>query len=276
MNARTDIPLGLFYDVPIEQYHASAGISNSGLNDFAQSPFHYHALHVNPLRPPREEESGQLEGSMAHCAILEPAEFPKRYVVGPNCRRGTKIWDAFEKTIQPGQTAVKVEQVETAQAQALSVRSHPEIARLLGAGRSEVSAFWIDPATGELCRCRPDHVHPVNDRSVILADVKTCGDASPREFARQVARKGYHRQAAFYTDGFQHASGLQVLGFVFIAVESKWPFAACPVMLDEDGLEKGREEYRELLQRYSECRATNTWPGYSQTIELINLPKWAA
>lgn len=86
--------------------------------------------------------------------------------------------------------------------------------------------FDYDPATGELCRCRPDWAHPTGDRGVILVDVKTCGDASPREFGRQVARKGYHRQAAFYSDGYEIASGKRVLGFVFVAVESTWPFAA--------------------------------------------------
>jgi exodeoxyribonuclease VIII len=111
---------------------------------------------------------------------------------------------------------------------------------------------------------------------VILVDAKTYSDASPREFARQVARKGYHRQAAWYSDGYALASGEPVLGFVFVAVETAWPYASCAVMLDDEGLAKGRAENTELLARFAECRTANSWPGYSNEIEQITLPKWAA
>ncbi len=274
MSAR-DFPLGIFHGVPIDEYHASAGISCSGLADFARSPYHFHALHLNPDRPADEGTPAQLVGNLAHCAILEPAEFVKRYAVGPNTRRGTKVWDAFEASLTPKQTGIKIDQAETAHAQAASVRALPDVGKLLAAGAPEVSAFWIDPATGELCRCRPDWVHPVGERGVILIDVKTCGSADPHEFARQVARMGYHRQAALYSDGYGVASGTPVLGFVFVAVESEWPFAASAVMLDDEGIAKGRAEIAELLPRYAECRAAGNWPGYAESIELITLPTWA-
>lgn len=277
MTARDDmpLPLGIVHELPIEDYHSGAGISCSGLHDFARSPAHYQALHLDPARPPREAKAGQLEGTLAHCAILEPGEFAKRYAIGPIDDRRLKAWKDWEAGIS-GRECIKPSEAATALAQARSVRALPDVAALLAAGRPEVSAYWIDPATGELCRCRPDWVHPVAGRGVILVDVKTCGDASPHEFARQVARKGYHRQAGWYSDGYSIASGEPVLGFVFVAVESAWPYAACAVMLDDDGLAKGRAENAELLARFAECRSTNAWPGYSIEIELITLPRWAA
>lgn len=278
MTARDSLPLGIFPRLPSEQYHASPGVSCSGLHDFARSPAHYFGLHLDPKRPAPEEKAGQLEGTLAHCAILEPGELALRYQVGPNVSRATKVWKDFEAAWanQPGVTCIKREQVETAMCQAEAVRALPDVAALLARGLPEVSAFWIDPATGELCRCRPDWVHPVSEHDVILLDVKTYSDASPREFQRQVARKGYHRQAAWYSDGYALASGKRVLGFVFVAVETHWPFAACASMLDDDSLDKGRQENRDLLARYAECRAANTWPGYGSAIELISLPAWAA
>lgn len=275
MSAPDEPKPGTQHDLPNEAYHSGPGISNSGLTDLARSPAHYYALHLDPKRPPREAKAGQLEGTLAHCAILEPGEFARRYVVGPNVRRGTKAWDEFEAA-NPGKVAIKQEQFDTAHAQAAAVRALPDVAALLSIGRSEVSAYWVDQATGHLCRCRPDWVHPVNDDSVILLDVKTYSDASPAEFARQVARKRYHVQDAFYSDGFEHASQKRVVGFVFVAVEDKWPFAACACMLDDDGREKGRVEYRRLLELYARCRATGVWPGYSDTVEVISLPSWAA
>ncbi len=276
MSARDGFPLGLVHGLAIEEYHASAGVSNSGLSDFARSPLHYHALHLNPDRPPVEETPAQLAGNLAHCAILEADCFEKRYAIGPNVRRGTKVWDAFEASLLPSQTGIKPDQAMVARAQAASVRSIPDLAALLAKGDAEVSAWWADPATGMLCRCRPDFVHPVRDDAVILVDVKSCGDASPAQFARQIGRMAYHRQAALYTDGYEAASGKTVLAFIFAAVETSWPFAASAVMLDDESLELGRAENRALLERFAECERTDSWPGYSDSIEMVTLPRWLA
>lgn len=277
MNARTEIPLGIFHGVPIADYHASAGISNSGLGDFARSPLHFHALHLNPARPAEEETPAQLVGSLAHCMILEPEAFMQRYAVGPVDDKRLAAWKAWEALPRPkGIECIKPSQHEVAKAQALSVRSIPDVAQLLATGAPEVSAYWTDHATGELCRCRPDWVHPVQGRGVILVDVKTCGNASPQEFARQIGRMAYHRQAAWYTDGYSIAAETPVLGFIFIAVETAWPFAASAVMLDDESLEQGRTENAELLERFSQCRKADSWPSYSNAIELVTLPRWAA
>lgn len=275
MNARTEIPLGIFHGVPIADYHASAGISNSGLSDFAKSPLHYHALHINPARPQKDDTAAQLVGNLAHCKILEPEAFMQRYQVGPVDDKRLAAWKAWEAKVPTGIEGIKPSQHEAACAQALSVRSIPDVAKLLDVGRPEVSAWWIDPATGELCRCRPDWVHPVGDRGDILCDVKSCGDASPHEFARQIARMAYHRQAAWYTDGYSIASGRPVLGFIFIAFETSWPFAASAVMLDDESLELGRKQNAGLLEYFAECRHDDHWPGYSDAIELVTLPRWA-
>lgn len=268
-----DHPLGLIHGLDIEAYHGGPGISKSGLTDMEQSPFHYYAKHLDPKRPAPKERTGQLEGALAHCAILEPFEFDKRYVVGPNCRRGTKEWTAFEDN-NPGKVVIKPDQYETAMRQADSVRRLPEARALLDNGVAEVSAYWIDPDTGVLCRCRPDFVSPVNEGGVILADVKTFSDASPAEFSRQAGRKGYHMQAAYYTDGYGEAAKLLVHAFVFLAVETEYPYAACAMALDPDSEAVGRATYRALLQRYAACQATDRWPAYSDAIELITLPRY--
>ncbi|MFY3535548.1 PD-(D/E)XK nuclease-like domain-containing protein [Achromobacter denitrificans] len=298
MNAITE-PVALI-DAPctidgqdIEAYHGGAGISKTGLDHVARSPATFYALHLDPARPPEKERAGQLEGQLAHCAILEPAEFDKRYAVLPADapRRPTEAqwnakkpspesveamewWRAWSES-SAGRTIITHAQRETALRQAESVRRLPDVAEALDAGRPEVSAYWIDPDTGVLCRCRPDWVHPAGDNGVILLDVKTYSDASPAEFARQIARKRYHVQDAFYSDGFARASGLEVLAFVFVAVETEWPYAASAVMLDDQGLDAGRALYRQDLETYARCLAANDWPGYSTAIETVSLPAWA-
>lgn len=264
----------LKYGLDIEEYHSLPSISKSQLDDIAQSPFHFWSNHRDPNRPARQLKTGQLEGALAHCAILEPDEFDKRYVVGPTVNRNTKVWKEFAEA-NPDRIAIQQDQYDTAWRQSESVRALPEIREALSRGRAEVSAFWTDPATGVACRCRPDWVHDLTESNVLLVDLKTFSSAGPDEFRRQAARKRYHVQDAFYSDGYEAASGKEVRAFVFVAVETEWPFAAHAMMLDDMSREQGRADYSRNLATYARCEAAGEWPGYSKEITLITLPQWA-
>ena len=110
---------------------------------------------------------------------------------------------------------------------------------------------------------------------MILLDLKTTQDASPRGFSRSVAEYGYHRQAAWYSNGYEQASGKEVAAFIFAAVTSAYPIIAAPYILDDESLAQGAEECAELLELYAQCRRTNTWPAFGDTPQLIGLPGWA-
>jgi PDDEXK-like domain of unknown function (DUF3799) len=265
----------ILYNLDADQYHSGPEISNSGLRDFARSPFHYYSLHRDPKRPPRAVKAGQLEGTLAHCATLEPGEFDKRFATGPSVNRNTNAWKDFVASLPGGVTAIQQEQRDVAFAQAASVRAIEDVAALLSSGgAAEVSVYWNDPETGVGCRARPDYAAPAGD-GVILLDLKTYSDSSPEEFRRQIARKAYHCQDALYSDGYALASGEPVLGFVFVAVETAWPYVASAVMLDDASREQGRQENRALLDAYAECLKTDVWPSYTSMIELVSLPQWA-
>ncbi|NKF57506.1 Exodeoxyribonuclease 8 [Ralstonia solanacearum] len=269
---------GLIHGVPINDYHAMPGASKSVLDAVAQSPAIAYARNIDPARPPQPEKAGQLEGQIAHCAILEPNEFDKRYVVGPDWNRNTNKWKDYVAQMEadrPGVVILKQEQYETAMCQAAAVHRLPEVAEALARGYAEVTARWIDQETRAQCRCRPDWAHPCGDAGAILLDVKTYSNASADEFARQAARKRYHVQDAFYSDGFELASGLEVYAFIFVAVEDAYPFAANAVMLEPQSKERGRVLYRRDLRTYAECMRYGVWPGYSNQIQLITLPAWA-
>ena len=282
---------GVHRGISNAEYHAAFALSNTGLSWLARSPEIFYARALDPNRPPERERAGQLEGTLAHCAILEPEEFAKRYAVVPADapRRPTEAqWNAKKPSDDSikamdwwrqwmadnaGRDVVTHDQYETAMRQAESVRRLPEVAELLSSGMPELSAFWEDRDTGVLCKCRPDWTHDAGG-GVILLDVKTYSDASPREFSRQIARKGYYRQDAHYSTGFEIAAGVPVLGFVFVSVETEYPYASCAVMLDDTAKAQGRRECRRLTDLYAECLKRNEWPGYSSAIELVGLPKY--
>lgn len=274
MNAPETLPMGLVRDMPPERYHAIAAMSAGGLKRMKRSPAHFYGLQLDPNRPePGDPTPAMKNGTLVHTALFEPDQVAARYVVKPE---GMNFSTKDGKAWRDAQTLEIVEDVQmrTALAQAAAVRAVPDLAALLADGYGEASAFWIDPETGELCKCRPDWTSPAGD-GVILVDGKTCQDASPEGFGRAIWNMDYHLQAAWYSDGFEAATGLRVHGFVFAAVESAWPHVAAPYMLGDDVLEAARRENRRLLNRYAECRRTGVWPGYAPAIQLINLPAWA-
>ena len=258
------------------EYHASEGISKSGLDLIAQSPAHYYARKLDPNRPPEDPQTiAQQNGEIAHCAILEPLEFGKRFHVGPDAARSTKQWKEFVDSLPSDAAAIKPDQSMAAWKQSASVRLIDDLRRGFSVGHAEVSAYWIDEETGILCKCRPDFVHDCGEAGVILIDVKTCGNASPGEFSRMIAKHRYHVQDAYYSEGFAQASGRRVLGFVFAAVEMSYPYAASAIQLDAESREQGRADFRRDLNTYAKCKNSDTWPGYGNEVHIARLPGWA-
>jgi len=266
---------GLYPDMPAEQYHSIAAMSAGGLKRMRKSPAHFYGAQLDPQRPQSDPTPAMRAGTLFHVVLFEPGAIAERYVVKPEGMdlrtKDGKAWKAAQPdTIE----IIDANDLTKAQTQAERVRSLPDVAALLSDGAPEASAFWIDEATGELCKCRPDWTSPAGD-GVILVDGKTCPDASPDGFARTAWNMGYLHAAAWYSDGYESATGLRVLGYVFAAVEHDWPHVAAPYMVPEDVLDLARAENRRMLDLYAECKRTGTWPGYSAGVSLIQLPVWA-
>jgi len=246
-----------------EQYHADPAISASHLHAVAQSPYHYWSRFLDPQRQRPEPTAAMKLGSLVHCAVLEPDELSKRY--GVCLPRNTKAGkEQAAEMAAAGIEAVTGSDMELALAMAGAVRSHQAAAELLRHGQAEQSFWWDDPASGLRCKCRPDWLN-----GATVVDLKTTTDASPRGFAKSCATFRYHVQASHYL------SGLPAERFVFIAVEKTYPYAVGVYQLDAEAMTVGAELRRQNMQTISDCMAINEWPGYSQGIEPLSLPKWA-
>ena len=245
-------------------YHADPAISASQLKTVMQSPYHFWSKYLDPSRTPTIAPSAMKLGSLTHCCVLEPDEVSARYGITPDRRSNAGKALAAEMEAS-GVEAVTAQEMEQALAMAASVRSNSTAALLLANGQAEQSFWWDDIATGMRCKCRPDWF----DGETIV-DLKTCQDASPAGFAKAVAAFHYQLQAAHYL------CGTLAKRFIFVAVEKSAPYAVGVYELDQEALVHGSIARHNALLRLQDCRAINSWPGYTDGgIQTLQLPGWA-
>ena len=257
-------------------YHRHLAVSKSGLDQIAKSPLHYWARYLDPNRVWPEPTPAMRLGTALHTHVLELDQWDKQIAIAPGdinrrTKEGREQWAAFEADAKR-KTVITADDAEVVMAMGRSVWRHPAAAMLLHwQGKAETTHMWTDPTTGAECKCRPDWL--TNDGNLII-DLKTTEDASPRAFQRSVANYRYHVQASWYLDGIEAATGYRPDQFIFICVEKKPPYAVAVYAADAEMVQIGAETAARDLARLVECKASNTWPGYSDQIEPLSLPAW--
>lgn len=202
-----------------------------------------------------------------------------------------ELWSdlvAMNAATNDGKEIITADEYAQLQGMRDAVMAHPAAAGLLTSvpGMAEVSAYWRDPETGMLCRCRPDFWRGDG----ILVDLKTTDDASPEAFGKSIWNWRYHVQHPFYLDGCRLAieqGGTAVVPrgdvfltlpppthFLFIVVENKAPHAVAVYKLDADSVALGARQYRQDLDTFEKCVALDQWPAFGDNIQQISVPDW--
>lgn len=256
-------------------YHAHPAVGKSHLDLVARSPLHYWARYLDLNREVPEPTAAMRIGSALHTLVLEQDTFEDRYITAPQVDRRTKDgkarWAEFEADAGDRELIAADDRAMISR-MAEAVWSHPAAAALLNwKGKAETTHMWVDQATGQACKCRPDWL--ADDHRLII-DLKTTEDASPAGFRKSIANFRYHVQASWYLDGIEQATGTRPEQFLFICVEKKPPYAvavyaASPVMVTI-----GAETAARDLDVLVTCKQSGSWPGYSDQIEPISLPPW--
>ena len=257
-------------------YHRHFAVSKSGLDQIAKSPLHYWARFLDPDRVWTEPTPAMRLGTALHTHVLELSKWDEQIAVAPvdvnrRTKEGREQWAAFE-TAAKRKTVITADDADLVMRMGRSVFGHPAAAMLLGLpGKAETTHMWTDAATGLQCKCRPDWL---TDDGLLMVDVKTTEDASPRGFSRSIAQWRYHVQAAWYLDGLEQATGTRPEQFIFICVEKKAPFACAVYAADAEMIAAGAQTAARDLEVLATCKAADAWPGYSDQIEPISLPAW--
>lgn len=252
-------------------YNRIDAARSSVLKHFKKSPHHAYAAMTNPAAD--EPTLAKQLGEATHCAILEPDQLERRYVVwegvkGPG-RADRDRWAQFQiehhaKIIVPQKEMDKALRIRDA------LGRKPWASELFGsAGVSELTAVWPDPEYELLCKVRADRL--VIGCSTLLS-LKTARDGSRERFQRAVAQYGYRVQAAMELDGFEllQPARRRLLWVVFETVP---PYEIALYQPSEAALADGRSQYKLGLLQLKECRRTGVWPGYpNHPLELDLLP----
>lgn len=251
----------MFKKISFDEYNAIKAARSSQLKSIiCRSPAH--------SLVEKEQTAAMALGTQLHAALFEQ----ETIVCGPKFDRRTKVGkeaaQAFADANQ-GKTILDEDDFALVSAMAQAINQHPEASDLLANGMCEATALWTEDFVD--CKARFDFV---NTEKRYIVDIKTCRDASPKGFARQVANFGYHLQAAHYLSGAYSIVG-QTFDHLIIAVETEAPFAVVVYQMDFGTLEKGEALRQSALAMYRQCLATNEWPSYPTGIHSLAIPSWA-
>jgi len=263
--------MGFGVEMSNEEYHRDPAISKSKLDAARKSGKHLYDMLYGP---PRESTAAFDMGTVLHASALPGENADDIAVRMPaGMKKTTKEGKAFVaehkgKIILNSSDAYSLDQMM------LSLREHPFSAGLVNGdlkGKAEQSFFCTDPETGLGLKARPDFI--LDDCSLVL-DLKTTVDASPKGFQSSVARYRYFVQASHYLDVIEFATGVRPQAFLFIAVEKTRPFSTAVYMADQQMIDFGKQQARQDLNNIAQWIADDKFPGYSERVEEISLPKW--
>ena len=263
--------MGFGVEMSNADYHAHKAISKSKLDAARKSGRHLQDMLYGP---PRESTAAFDMGTVLHASAL-PGENPDDIAVRmpEGMKKTTKEGKAFVAE-HKGKIILNPSDAYVVDQMMLSLREHPFSASLVNGelkGKAEQSFFCTDKETGLELKARPDFL--MEDLSLII-DLKSTVDASPKGFQRSVANYRYFVQSSHYLDVIEGATGTRPQAFLFIAVEKTRPFSTAVYMADQAMIDLGKQQAREDLNNIAQWIADDKFPGYSERVEEISLPKW--
>ncbi len=193
-------------------------------------------------------------GNLVHTLILEPKEYQNKFTVfnsedrpEPSKTMSSKLNRAWKQKID--ETCLERDKILLTMEQyqlGLNLRDKlmnvKEVKDILDNSKKEVAKCWLDFNTMVKCKGKADIVVDGGD---MLVDIKTTSKPVT-EFAKSAYRYNYHRQGAFYLDGFGAKE------FMFVVIETQAPYQVGIFRCSENFIDQGRDEYIRLLEIYKE------------------------
>ena len=256
-------------------YNLTPGIRSTHLKLLAKrTPLHYRHAAANEGTGWGDTAS-RIFLRAVHCAVLEPSVFASTYEICPH-KRGALETPSGKPTkyglwqqSRPGKLALSVGEATSIRAIVVSLRAHPDAARILwGPGWSEVERTWVDQPSGLTCKLKADRLImatlPGSETRMIemsqghpplhceIWDLKTLGDASEHEVRWMLKKLRVPLQLAHYRAGMQ-ARGAVVTRCGVVVVEDRAPH-------DVGGL-VAKQFFSARIENANTCILANRYDG---------------
>jgi exodeoxyribonuclease VIII len=254
--------MAILGNISDKNYSELKGLRNSNFSLLEKSWKHFKEIKV-------EETDALIFGRAFHTLILEENKFWEQFAVAPEkldrrTKEGKEIWATLQAS---GKTILAHDDLKTLESMKAALVNHPLASKILH--RSENEGAYTAEINGVECKCKADLIN-----QGYIFDLKTCLDASPEGFKKSIGQRKYHRQGAFYSDILER-NGIEMKGFIFVAIEKVAPFNIGVYMLEQDSMDIGRKDYLRLVEKYKyHSENVGAFEGYSPNIEPISAPNW--
>jgi hypothetical protein len=252
--------------LPERDYHATPGLSSTGMKWLLRSPKHYQQQITH-----RVERAAFDLGHAVHAKVLgvgmDIIVIPDD-VLASNGAVSTKEAKAFITDARAhGLVPVKADVLAQVDTIAESVLANPKAASLLTLpGNTEISIFKDDPDTGVPLRGRLDRLAYLNDGRLMNVDLKSTTDVRRYKLIRSIEDYGYDIQSETYKHLLRLAFDKEIAPTHLIFVEVDPPHEVRVVQLaHEDWIYVGQQKMRRAIDIYAQCTATGEWPGDDDT-----------
>jgi ATP-dependent exoDNAse (exonuclease V) beta subunit len=259
----------IIFDESIEAYHASEGLSASGLKLLYKSARHFQ---IKKNSPP-EDRSKPNFGSLVHLALedLTLTKFKNSVKAIEGHRGKTETKEKIAEAVSQGFLVCKPEEYDGTLKIVDGLFENKSVRNLIESGGVNEASLRFKDENGIIKKCRPDRMNP--DLGFII-DYKTFSDLDIDNVEREIHRKKYHWQSAWYLDIFNAIYKTNSKNFVHIFIDSE-SYVARPFVLGDASLDKAREEITPIYELYKRCLEKNEWPGYPDGIVDCELPHYA-
>jgi exodeoxyribonuclease VIII len=252
------------------EYSAATGIRSSDLKYPTMA--HFKAAVIDKILV-RESAAFDL-GTCVHAAILE--QDTSRFVAGPKFDKRTKDgkagFESFQKENE-GKIILSADDANLVYAMFEKFCAHKTAHKFVSVSKIEQSVFTIHHETGLELKARPDGYFEDNGKLYIW-DFKTTRNASAGDFSRQCGMFGYDISAAFYSMVLSQELKKPVEGFFFVGQEKTAPYEVAIFQASKAMLANAAMKVDEVLNRISVAIRENYFPGYPESVQELNLPKW--
>ena len=263
---------GIYPDMSFDDYLALDAVSASAISTLLTS-FPARLLHQ------KEPTQAMDDGRIAHALVLEGVDIEDsgRFVVVPkgfSMSHVKKHEELIARIEAEELDPISEDRVETIRAMAKALREDEQIAAALSNGRAEVTAIWVEPDFGLLCRARFDWLP---NRGALIPDYKTCASVDDDALERAAFTYGLAHRSAWYSDAARFAAGRGTEEkpplYLPIFQEKAPPYFAVMRPVNPAHIELARGQIHQALSLYKHCKDSGVWPG-PQHFRPVNLPGW--